>query len=136
MWKVDAPLFEELAEKCGSKYLAVNYLARCARRLASYHDVSLIESELLTWALTGNKPKLDLTRYKRTDDIEILNIRDCLSYIEDDEVKEEVIRLYRRSILHHHLIYEQSGRLGPYRSSRVNILLRMIWSDFIFTGGL
>jgi len=130
-WLENARLFDELADKCGNRYLATLYVAKAARYLAQEHSVSMLESQLLTWALTGKPPNLSLARYKKIESLELSNIEFYLDYVEDAEVRDCVLQRYKDSVRNHHLVYQHPGQLDSFRTSRVNILLRMIWWDFL-----
>ena len=118
--------FNQLVDTLGSPYAATNYLARLARKLLVDNDNRLLESEAITWALTGEKPKL---HRKRADyslpSMEIVD--EVLCYVDDEDVCESVKDSYNKSLQAKHLIYCYSHELTEYQRSRVRILMRMIW---------
>ena len=134
MWAKDNLLFEQLADKCGNRYLAVMYVARASRALfrslSEKFSVDLIESHVITWALTGQVPDIEKLPLRPSDCSEISSILDFLSYVEDEEVKEKVIEQYKKSVKEKHLVYITDRSMSIYRKDRINILLRMIWYDF------
>lgn len=131
MWQRDHELFEELAQACGSRYLAVNYLAHSARKLSLLTPGWIIESKLITWALTGEAPDLDKAfsvYYMYNPDVRELD--DFLCYIEDPDVRSSVKESYHKSIKHRHLLYVYKSALNESQKSRVRVLMRMFWFEF------
>lgn len=125
----DLSRFNILSEACGSRYVAVRWLAKAARQLGTeYSDYELLESKLLTWLITGQCPyttyEMDMRKLLRKVD----TIDDLLEYVTDEEVEEQVRLFYRKSIRNKRLTLCDNDDLGSSRLSRVNILLRMAWS--------
>lgn len=128
MWAHNQYLFNKLADQVGNRYLAVKFLARASRNLARNYDVCALESELLTWALTGDLPDLTQRKYQSLRSQEIYNLYDTMSYVQDKEVVDTVVEGYKQSVKAHHLLYHQNPSLDEYRQGRANILLRMVWA--------
>ena len=120
--------FDELAESCGNRYLAIRFIAKWSRSLGKqYAEYQIIESKLIQWVITGRCPYIEseLARRKvRTDDDKI---EEFLSLISDKEVVKEVISTYKKSIKHRHLLECRNSSIGNGRNSRANVLLRMMW---------
>lgn len=118
--------FNRLANKLGSRYGAVNYIAQEARRRRSESDYTMLESEAISWVLTGNKPP---TRARSKVDIStnISMVQDILSEIEDDNVRASVYASYKQSLKVGHLIYCYHESLDEGQQSRVRVLMKMIW---------
>ena len=124
--------FNELAEKCGNKYLTAKYLAASARNFGlnpKYHGL-ILESKLISWALTGIQPYSDKELEKRRRlqvDSDLAEVEDYLCYVDDEEVKEQVRKYYRASIRSKHVVLDESNKLDKYRQMRVNVIVRMMW---------
>ena len=128
-------LFNELADKCGNRYLAARYLASVARNFGSDSQYKglVLESKLLTWALTGEPPYTEKEIEKRRKfqvDSDIADLEDYLCYIDDEEVAQRVRMYYKKSLNSRHVVLDNSGTLDTYREMRVNIIVRMAWYGF------
>lgn len=124
MWKEDSLVFKHLCDACGSKFLAIRFVSEVARRLAHSKYNWSIESRLISWAITGEKPPIGINI-----DInpEIQELEDFLSYIDDSKIKYSVLSSYQRSVQAHHLVYAYDSELNEYEQIRVRVLLRMVW---------
>ena len=125
--------FNKLADACGSSYAAVRWLSKESRRLgvenSCYH---ILESKLLTWALTGKCPYTrsqlafrKLAWREHQDDLE-----DILEFVSDEDVADLVRSNYSKSVKNRHLTLCDHADLGESRLNRANILLRMAWYQF------
>lgn len=133
MWIEDRNRFEELANKCGNVYLATNYIAKAARQLDSSLPVHFLESNLISWALSGEHPsRSEISARRNNSDPDIANLEDYLCYVDDEDVCESVRECYQKSIKNHHLVYCTNKQLNMYQLERVNIILRMTWYKFEF----
>lgn len=120
--------FDELAESCGNRYLAVRFIAKYSRSLGKqYHEYHIFESKLIQWVITGRCPYIESDMLKRKIHIDDDKVEDFLSWVTDIEVADEVIKLYKKSVNRKHLLICNNNRLGQSRKSRVNVLLRMLW---------
>jgi hypothetical protein len=125
----DLDRFNELAESCGNRYLAVTWVANCARNLGKqYADYHIPESKLLDWVITGHCPYTDsqLER-RRQNQIDESIIESVLEWVTDADVESEVRRLYKKSVKSRKLITSENTNLSPGQQTRTGILLRMIW---------
>lgn len=127
--------FDQLAASIGSTYAAVNYVAKSARDKIAHTDGHVLESEAISWVLTGEEPKVR----NKTEEIErwyLQNyIDDMLSEVDDIDVAQAVRDSYAASMEQHHLIYSYPEHLDENRKSRVRILTRMIWYYIKNEGG-
>ena len=136
MFNENLALFNKLARLCGNRYLAVKYLASQSRDLGDQYKGVLLESQLLTWALTGI-PTYDLKELERRKhyDSDIAQLEDYLCYVDDEEVCDQVRKYYKISLRSKHVILDDSNTLDDYRQMRVNIILRMLWYGLPETEG-
>lgn len=126
MWSQDKNLFPVLVEMCGNRYLAVKFISQCSRRLALKLPKWIIESKLITWALTGEEP--DVSRYVNLHvDPDMRDLEDYLCYISDENIKYCVRRSYVESIRHHHLLYVYKQSMNEYDQTRVRVVVRILW---------
>ena len=79
--------FQELSDKLNNPYAAVNCIALQARKLMENHN--LLESQAVTWAITGVKPKYVIDTKKEST---LSNILKSLRFEIDasDEIKNSV----------------------------------------------
>lgn len=124
----DLNRFEEFAESCGNRYLAIRWISKWARQLAAeYRDYAIAESKLLQWVITGHCPyiesELELHRRPTLDD----ELSEVLEWVSDKEVVSEVRNLYIKGIKNRRLITCSRKDFSKSKISRTNILLRMVW---------
>lgn len=127
--------FDALAEKLGSPFAAVNFVAKSARARRQSVDNRILESEAITWVVTGIQPKL---RNKMPDINQLGNVSyldEVLSYVDDEQVVESVRASYCESTKAHHLIYCYHNSLDDNRKARVRVLTRMVWYNIRQEGG-
>ena len=128
MFTENQPLFNKLADICGNRYLAVRYLASKSRKLGDKYSEAVMESKLLTWALTGVPPYSEDELDRRVKlDSDVAELEDYLCYVDDDEVAEQVRLYYIKSLRNRGVVLDSSNTLDTYRQMRVNVILRMIW---------
>lgn len=124
-------MFDELADKCGNRYLAVKFISKKARFLDSKLAKSVLISKLMTWVLTGREIDIESNinnLYKLNPDLIVME--NYLEFVEDESVKRQVRKSYIASVRNRHLVYDTSEGLNRYKQNRANILLRMIWYQF------
>lgn len=90
--------FQELTDKLGSPYAAVNYISAKARQLRSTCPYDISESQALTWAITGVKPRPSKI-IPHHEHISTTPIADMLEGVSSD-IADAVIRTLT-STLHH-----------------------------------
>lgn len=132
----DLNRFNQLAESCGNRYLAVQLVAKWSRALfketSQYH---LLESKILTWVLTGHCPYVESQLNSRVVNHDDDYINEILEWVTDEDVVEEVQKLYKQSIHNHKLLECSNENLLSGQKSRANVLLRMIWYSNISKEG-
>ena len=124
----DLDKFEELATRCGNRYLAIQIVAKAARQFTSNHkEYSLNESKVIQWILTGDCPYTP----KQLADRKYINSRseidEILCWVSDSEVAEEVRKMYKKSVRSAKLQLSTNSALSNSQLDRANILLRMAW---------
>ena len=128
MYNENLALFNKLANICGNRYLAVKYLSSQSRSLGAQSEGTVLESKLLTWALTGTPPySIEEMRRRKEYDSDVAELEDYLCYVDDEEVANQVRKYYRISLRNRHVVLDDSSTLDTYRQMRVNVILRMIW---------
>lgn len=123
----DVRRFDEFAESCGNRYVAVRTIAKWARDLGEkLNDYHISESKLIEIILNGkyySEAEMDHRRRINDDD----HIEDLLEWVIDDEIANEVRYLYRQSIRKRTLQYCSNLKFSQGEISKINILLRMLW---------
>lgn len=124
--------FNKIEQACGNRYMAIMLLAKAARNLGNkFHSACICESKLIQWILTGSCPysksKLETRKIisETIDDIE-----DQLEFVDDEIVRQEVIKQYKQSIKNKRLTLCNNTDISEGKTARINILLRMIWYHF------
>lgn len=128
--------FDALADKLGSTYAAVNYIAKSARQKRNQVDNRILESQAITWVLTGIQPKLSKRAINISDWANLNYLDEVLSYVDDENVCVSVRASYSKSAELHHLIYCYHTDLNDSQKARVRVLTRMIWYNIQEEGGL
>lgn len=111
--------FEKLALKVGSRFLAVNMISSEARRLAKSVDNKILDSEAITWALTGNMPDFPVKKKKQKS-----SMYDILSEVSDERIVKSVIQSVKHSKEYIEFFYDKT--LTTDERARVRILTRII----------
>lgn len=124
MWKEDFLVFKHLCDACGSKFLAIKFVSEIARKLVHSKYNWSIESRLISWAITGEKPPVGINVNINP---EIQEVEDFLTYIDDEDVKLSVLNSYVLSVQSHHLVFSYDSSMDEYRKTRTRVLTRMIW---------
>lgn len=128
--------FDALADKMGSPFAAINYIAKSARVKRQQVDNRILESEAITWALTGIQPQLRERVHTVDEWYNISYLDEVLSYVDDEQVADSVRESYSESARTHHLIYCYHSSLDESRKARVRVLTRMIWYNIQQEGGV
>lgn len=123
--------FQKYVDECnGNKFQAVRLVVSLARSLSKKYDNKILDSEALTWILTGERSgiidKTGNVRHKSYAN-SISYMDDILSCVDDKEVCESVRYSISESNKRKNLVYFYKGVLDEYRQARVRVLVRMIW---------
>lgn len=117
--------FNDFAELVGNRYKAIKLITNEARdRSSRYAFVS--DSSLLTWVVTGKKPKVypqDISKQVRKSN----RVEDILSYVSNEDIVKSVTMSIGYSKSHGHLVYRYRNSLSDYEKMRVRILVNIIW---------
>lgn len=117
--------FNDFAELVGNKYKAIKLITNEARdRSSRYSFVN--DSALLTWVVTGKKPKVypeDISKQLRKSK----RIEDILNYVSNEDVVKSVNASLGNSKSQGHLVYRYRNSLSDYEKMRVRILVNIIW---------
>lgn len=93
----DVKKMDELTAAFGSRYAAAIFFSKKARYLKKIADYHISESQALTWAITGVKPKqADLLKNNKM--AENLPISCVLELVDDFDIKTCVFASLRKSI--------------------------------------
>lgn len=117
-------LFLKRAKELKNPYTAVNEVISDARKLMSNNN--LLESQAISWALTGVKPKGVISPCKHDT---VRNILRQLRFEIDapEEIKRSVCMTIYNSINCGHLIYSYTQNLPEFDKPRVEILSNIWW---------
>ena len=120
--------FNELVKSCGNRYLAIHLVSQWARKLGQdYSKYRLNESDLLEWVIVGKCPYSDFEMAIRYVYHKPTELDQYICYVSDEEVTDEVRKLYAQSINQRKLKLCRNNTLPKHKVIRINILLRMAW---------
>lgn len=123
--------FIELVQEFnGNRYMAVNYIVKLARKLTAKYNYMLLDSEAISWLLTGAQPKIVTYYYKSLHNKKSPQhafIDDILCYVDDKGVSFCVNQSIQMSQKANHLIYIYTGVSDEHRQARIRVLTRIIW---------
>lgn len=126
----DGEAFARYVEKYGSRFAAVNAIAKEARMLAERCNNVITHSEAITWVCTGRPPK-DLAIIMKIKAKQLHTpesfIDEMLVQVTDEKVRSCVRESVRRSKIAKHLVYYYADVEEPNHCSRIRILTNMIW---------
>ena len=126
VWLQDKELFPIVEEMCGNRYLAIKFISSYSRRLSDKLPKWIIESRLMSWALTGEDP--DISKYVNVNvDPDLRDMEDMLCYISDPNIQHCVRNSYIQSIRHHHLLYVYKKSMDEYDRARIRVIVRILW---------
>lgn len=128
-WTDDSQ-FNRYKKKLGSEFAAVLYISNLARKKLTSVDNVILESEAIAWASSGVPPK-DIDKYtqqkSRRAHQDLDYVKDRLSYVLDEGVRQAVLSTLETSTLH--LIYIYNDVDDPFRQARIRILSNLIWDE-------
>lgn len=134
----DLELLSALETKCGNRYAAIKFICYKARKLNKQYNNHLLDSKVISWVLTGEKPnsaiyydeqiELDKRFHLSLELKHVLSVLDeYLCYVDDIAVSKSVRLSIRASQQARHLVYVYHEIQDEFQSSRVRVLTRMIW---------
>ena len=119
-----------IANHSGNKYVALQALMEQAKKLVVQYDYVLLDSEAISWVLTGERPKI-LDEYERIQTQKqyrkYADVSDFVSDVDDKAVRDSVIASIQATRKARHLIYLYKQQLTAGQQARVRILTRMFW---------
>lgn len=128
----DNTIFDKYVKACGSKFAAIMYVSKIARRRRMKVDGCITESQALAWVITGVEPK-EVSMWRNNeltqDDKALIYAEDRIMYIEDLDIHDAVLHSITESRQAGHLIYRYKGLKNPYKKSRLRIICNMIWAE-------
>lgn len=113
-----------------NEFIAVNFLVGLTRKVAAKYNFLLLDSEALSWILTGDQPPV-LNKVRRLRKQAAVRrkalLYDILNYVDDTSVKSCVVESIKESTNFQNLVYIYTGVNDKPRQARIRILTRMIW---------
>lgn len=128
----DNTIFNNYVNAFGSKFAAIMYVSKLARKRRKECEYCITESQALAWVISGVEPievSLWRSREKEREDAKTLCMQDRIMYIEDKLIRDAVEVSINLSLEAGHLIYRYKGLSNPYQKARVRIICRMIWDE-------
>lgn len=110
----DRQMYDKLTAAFGNPYAAVIYISKLARQLSKTVDYDILDSQALSWAITGVKPEPIKIPQTIANTVR-LPVRDVLTLVDDKEVKTAVVNSLRCSV--HNYLCHTSNTL--YNSDKV-----------------
>lgn len=120
--------FAEYVALTGNPYIAIKDVVEDARAIALQNPV-LLDSEALSWVLSGEEPQIisKYNKYVRRKLSQNSYISNILSEVDDEDVKAAVYESISASKRANYLVYVYTNISEIHRQARVRILVRMIW---------
>lgn len=122
--------FAKIVQKINNPYALSLHVAKLCRSLCTEYSV-LLESEAISWIVSGVKPDILSQPHRNISEMPIENIQttinDAIEYVNDFKVQQNVIASIRYSISNHHLIYVYNDIYDAHVKARIRILVRMVW---------
>lgn len=116
---------------CGyNPYKASNTIAKVADVLVKISEDSIMESEAVNWALTGEKPGCLRTRIRQHMNLTVpksSRINQILSYVEDSDILDCVEESYAQSVRIGAVTFYYPVKISQGKKARVRVLTRMCW---------
>lgn len=134
MWVNDNEKMYDLIKKLNSPYAACMYAAKKARNLQTDTNNVISESDALSWAISGIPPSNleKKLKIKFTKDQDVKNserIDNILATIDEDYIRDAVLKSYRASVRSKRLVYDYANITDKHIRARIRILTKMA---FIF----
>ena len=127
----DRKLYDRLTAAFGNPYAAVIYISKLARELSKTVDYDILDSQALSWAITGVKPQP--VKIPTSAKLAIkLPIAEVLQLVDDEEVKDAVLESLRHSVSN----YLCSTNNTLYNSDKVTSYSEYFMSRFILNNEL
>lgn len=122
----------EIIDRYGSAFLAVNCIARKARKLKEDCYGVIQDSEAVEWAMSGDPPaKLDMTLKRRIEREEGMSeddrLNSILDSIEESNIRKAVLNSFKLSKQRHQLMFDYNGIKDRGIRTRIRILTKMIY---------
>lgn len=122
--------FNAYVTLCGSRFAAVNYIAKLAQARRRQVHYCISESQSLTWVLTGKEPELLQTYRMRRKLLKAQRkqfVEDHLGCIEDEQIRAAVQHSIYLSNQQNHLIYDYIDISEENRQARVRVICNIVW---------
>lgn len=129
--KPHSDVFDKLEAKLGSRYTAINYVARLTDKIYDEYCGHLSKAEIMAWILEGTKPKnLSLAKYRaKYSGIEKFQSEiDYLNYVSDKAVVASVKETLNNAALRKNLTYIYLGDLQESQKSRIRVISNILWA--------
>ena len=127
-------VFEYYESSFGSRFAAVNYIAKCARKLCEEYDDKILDSEAITLVVDeSRKHSIEaLHKNKQFMNVEEKLIEDKLSFVSNTSVREAAKMSVINSLYKGNLVYQYNDIDDEPTKARVRVLTNMIW-DMVLT---
>lgn len=114
----------------GNRFAACKALSNDAISLMSKSKDAILESEAISWALSGDEPKDMKDRARQHMNLTIRKtayMERLLGYVDEDDILDCVKESYAQSIRIGSLTFYYPKNLKKQDKTRVRILTRMCW---------
>lgn len=128
----DDEQFNRYVSNFGSRFAAVVYVSELARIHAKRAHNKILESEAISWVLTGDRPQiLNDTKHiiRSRSRLKLDYVHDKLCCIDDIDIKDAVYTTLKYSVQSSHLIYLYNNVNDECRQSRVRVLSNILWDE-------
>lgn len=124
----------QLIERFGNEYAATMYVAQQTRKLLDFSHNALIESEAISWIISG-RPESELEEYIKACKPRIrkrkYNLLNEYAVLIDDKELEECFRNSAIQSMKAHKLVVRYQNLDEPDCIRLRILLKQYWIDYL-----
>ena len=124
----NSSLFDAILKRTGSRYAAVNEIARLARQKSKEMDYDIFDSEALEWVLTGEKPYTIIDKEERIRRRRADYMRGILAEVSNPYIITSVLSSLRISAQNGVLCYVYDERLDSKYQARVRVLCNQLYN--------
>lgn len=126
-------VFEYYENLFGSKFAAVNYIAKKARMISEEYDERILDSEAITIAIDESRREYVESTHsiKESKNEEDSIIESVLSLVSDTSVREAARLSIINSLYKQNLLYQYNKICDKNQKARVRVLTNMMWDKIM-----
>lgn len=126
-------VFEYYEKLFGSKFAAVNYVAKKARMISEEYDERILDSEAIAIVIDESRRTYveSIHSMKESKNEEDSIIESVLSLVSDTSVREAARLSIINSLYNQNLVYQYNKICDKHEKARVRVLTNMMWDKIM-----